>query len=131
NLIVGKTSHWLVRDRERMAKRAIVRSVERKPYDGFVYDLCGCENEAFFGGEKPVLLHNSRVRDLFEQGKRNAPCLTGDTMITLSGGKQVTIQEMFEKKMVGVRVPAMVAGEFRFEDATVIGMTRKRCTDLY
>jgi ATP-dependent metalloprotease FtsH len=75
NLIVGKTSHWLVRDRERQGKRAIVRSVERKPYDGFVYDLCGCENQAFFGGEKPVLLHNSRVRDLFEQGKRNAPCI--------------------------------------------------------
>ncbi|MGH7572698.1 MAG: ATP-dependent metallopeptidase FtsH/Yme1/Tma family protein, partial [Gemmatimonadota bacterium] len=42
---------------------------------GFVYDLCGCENEAFFGGEKPVLLHNSRVRDLFEQGKAHAPCI--------------------------------------------------------
>ncbi|HXJ67383.1 MAG TPA: ATP-dependent metallopeptidase FtsH/Yme1/Tma family protein [Verrucomicrobiae bacterium] len=75
NLIVGKTSHWLVRDRERQGKRAIVRSVERKPFEGYVYDLCGCENEAFFGGEKPVLLHNSRVRDLFEQGKRNAPCI--------------------------------------------------------
>jgi len=73
----------------------------------------------------------SRVRDLFEQGKRNAPCLTGDAVVTLSGGKQITIQEMFDQKMVGVRVPAMVAGEFRFEDATVIGMTRKRCTDLY
>ena len=75
NLIVGKTSHWLVRDRERQGKRAIVRRIEVKPYEGYVYDLCGCENEAFFGGEKPVLLHNSRVRDLFEQGKRNAPCI--------------------------------------------------------
>jgi ATP-dependent metalloprotease FtsH len=75
NLIVGKTSHWLVRDRERQGKRTIVRSVTRKPFDGYVYDLCGCENEAFFGGEKPVLLHNSRVRDLFEQAKRNAPCI--------------------------------------------------------
>ena len=75
NLIIGKTSHWMVRDRERQGKRPIVRSIELKPYDGFVYDLCGCDNEAFFGGEKPVLLHNSRVRDLFEQGKRNAPCI--------------------------------------------------------
>jgi ATP-dependent metalloprotease FtsH len=73
----------------------------------------------------------SRVRDLFEQGKRNAPCLTGDAVVTLSGGKQITIQEMFENAMVGVRVPAMVQGEFRFEDANVIGITRKRCTDLY
>ena len=75
NLIIGKTSHWLVRDRERQGKRAIVQRIERRPYEGFVYDLCGCENQAFFGGEKPVLLHNSRVRDLFEQGKRNAPCI--------------------------------------------------------
>jgi ATP-dependent metalloprotease FtsH len=75
NLIVGKTSHWLVRDRAYQGKRAIVKSVTVLPYDGYVYDLCGCENEAFFGGEKPVLLHNSRVRDLFEQGKRNAPCI--------------------------------------------------------
>jgi len=75
NLIIGKTSHWLVRDRARQGKRAIVQSITVQPFDGFVYDLCGCENEAFFGGEKPVLLHNSRVRDLFEQGKRNAPCI--------------------------------------------------------
>jgi ATP-dependent metalloprotease FtsH len=74
-LIIGRTSHWLARDRERQGKRAIVQSVEAKPFEGFVYDLCGCDNEAFFGGEQPVLLHNSRVRDLFEQGKRNAPCI--------------------------------------------------------
>jgi ATP-dependent metalloprotease FtsH len=75
NLIIGKTSHWLVRDRDRQGKRAIVKSVEVRPFEGYVYDLCGCDNEAFFGGEKPVLLHNSRVRDLFEQAKRNAPCI--------------------------------------------------------
>ncbi|MEW6213265.1 MAG: LAGLIDADG family homing endonuclease, partial [Acidobacteriota bacterium] len=72
----------------------------------------------------------SRVRDLFEQGKKNAPCLTGDAMITLSGGRQVTIKEMFDRKMVGVRVPAMTE-DFRLEDATVIGITRKPCTDLF
>jgi len=75
NLIIGRTSHWLVRDRARQGKRAIVQSVEARPFHGYVYDLCGCENEAFFGGEKPVLLHNSRVRDLFDQAKRNAPCI--------------------------------------------------------
>lgn len=36
-----------------------VKAVRRLPYDGYVYDLCGCEHEAFFGGERPVLLHNS------------------------------------------------------------------------
>ncbi len=130
NLIIGKTRHWLARDRERQGKRAIVRSVTVVPYDGFVYDLCGCDNEAFFGGEKPVLLHNSRVRDLFEQGKRNAPCLTGDTVVTLTGGRQVTIEEMFDKRMVGVRVPAMTE-EFGFEDANVIGITRKLSSEIF
>jgi ATP-dependent metalloprotease FtsH len=72
----------------------------------------------------------SRVRDLFEQGKKNAPCLTGDTVITLSGGRQASIQEMFDKKMVGAQVPAMTA-DFRLEDATIIGITRKPCADLY
>ena len=67
NLVIGRTSHWPVRDRARQGKRAMVRNVTKRPFDGYVYDLCGCDNEAFFGGEKPVLLHNSRVRDLFEQ----------------------------------------------------------------
>ncbi len=75
NLIIGKTSHNMVRDRANQGKRPIVRRVEMRPFDGYVYDLCGCDGEAFFGGEKPVLLHNSRVRDLFEQAKRNAPCI--------------------------------------------------------
>jgi ATP-dependent metalloprotease FtsH len=51
-------------------KRPIIKKIEVKPYDGFVYDLCGCENEAFFGGEKPILLHNSRIRSLFEQARK-------------------------------------------------------------
>jgi ATP-dependent metalloprotease FtsH len=77
NLIIGKTSHPFAHDTEirDQGKGPIVRRVVHKPYDGYVYDLCGCDHEAFFGGEKPVLLHNSRVRDLFEQGKRNAPCI--------------------------------------------------------
>jgi len=58
-----------------MAKRPIIEKIISKPFDGFVYDLVGCGNEAFFGGQKPVLLHNSRVRDLFVQGKKNAPCI--------------------------------------------------------
>ncbi len=71
----------------------------------------------------------SRVRDLFEQGKRNAPCITGDSIVTLSGGRQVTIAEMFDRQMVGVQVPAMTE-DHRIEDATVIGITRKPCNDL-
>jgi len=40
--------------------------VDRKPFDGFVYDLCGVDNEAFFGGDSPVLLHNTNRGDLLD-----------------------------------------------------------------
>lgn len=47
-------------------KRAIVKKVSKVPFKGFVYDLCGVENEAFFGGESPVLLHNTNRGDLLD-----------------------------------------------------------------
>src|SRR5205807_1999714 len=72
----------------------------------------------------------SRVRDLFAQAEARAPCLTGDTVVTLSGGRQFTIREMFEQGMVGVRVPAMTE-DFRLADAQVTAITRKPCTDLF
>jgi len=75
NLMIGKTSHPFAvtgSSSPAQGKKLYVREVVVTPYDGYVYDLCGCEQEAFFGGEKPVLLHNSRVRDLFEQARRNA-----------------------------------------------------------
>jgi len=40
-------------------KRAIIKSIRRLPFDGYVYDICGAEGEAFFGGEDPILLHNT------------------------------------------------------------------------
>src|SRR5262249_12097787 len=49
----------------------------------------------------------ARVRDLFGQAESRAPCLTGEAVVTLSGGRQVTIQEMFDRGMIGVHVPAM------------------------
>ncbi len=50
----------------RRPARAAVLSVTRIPYDGYVYDLCGCDNEAFFGGSAPVLLHNTNVPEALD-----------------------------------------------------------------
>ena len=46
--------------------RPIVKSVKKVSYNGFVYDLCGCENEAFFGGQRPILLHNTNRPDILD-----------------------------------------------------------------
>ena len=76
NLIIGRTSNPFVEaEIPNQGKKPYVREVIVRPFEGYVYDLCGCENEAFFGGEKPILLHNSRVRDLFDQAKRHSPCI--------------------------------------------------------
>ncbi len=77
NLIIGKTSNPFIRIASSpfQFKKMIVQKVEKEKHDGYVYDLCGCDNEAFFGGEKPILLHNSRVRSLFQKAKKHAPCI--------------------------------------------------------
>jgi len=72
----------------------------------------------------------SRVRDLFAQGRKNAPCLTGDTRIVLSDGRQFTIKEMYDKNMIDTFVPAMTE-EFRMSEAKVLRVTRKQTKLVY
>jgi hypothetical protein len=48
------------------ARGAVVRNVKKMAYNDYVYDLCGCENEAFFGGENPILLHNTNRPDVLD-----------------------------------------------------------------
>lgn len=76
-LIIGKTAHPFKKTSSppSQLKKPVIKKIEKVPYDGYVYDLCGCEHEAFFGGEKPVLLHNSRIRDAFGTAKKAAPSI--------------------------------------------------------
>ncbi|MBI4994256.1 AAA family ATPase [Candidatus Peregrinibacteria bacterium] len=63
----GKTQNPLGRSRGKISiKRAKILEVVKKPFDGYVYDFCGCENEAFFGGLAPVLLHNTNRPDVLD-----------------------------------------------------------------
>ncbi len=47
-------------------RRAIIKKITKIPFDGFVYDFCGCDNEAFFGGKTPILLHNTNRPDVLD-----------------------------------------------------------------
>jgi len=46
--------------------RPIIKNIKRIPFNDYVYDFCGCENEAFFGGEEPILLHNTNRPDILD-----------------------------------------------------------------
>ncbi|MCJ7804269.1 AAA family ATPase [Patescibacteria group bacterium] len=77
-LIIGKTSNPFLEEEieyPHQIKRCLVKKVIKEPFKGYVYDFCGVENEGFFGGEKPILFHNSRVRDLFNNAKKAAPAI--------------------------------------------------------
>lgn len=45
---------------------AEIKSVSKQKTDEYVYDLVGAEGEAFFGGQQPILLHNSNRPDLLD-----------------------------------------------------------------
>lgn len=46
--------------------RPVIKSIKKIPYDSYVYDFCGCKNEAFFAGKSPVLAHNTNRPDVLD-----------------------------------------------------------------
>ncbi len=64
-LEIGKRN-WPWSGLPSFTRRAKVLEVVREPFEGYVYDLCGCDNEAFFGGVNPILLHNTNRPDVLD-----------------------------------------------------------------
>ncbi|MEK7664178.1 MAG: ATP-dependent metallopeptidase FtsH/Yme1/Tma family protein [Patescibacteria group bacterium] len=65
----GKTQNPLLDQDVRISgsvERPMIKNVKKIPYNGYVYDFCGCNNEAFFGGEEPILLHNTNRGDILD-----------------------------------------------------------------
>ncbi|KAJ2031286.1 hypothetical protein IW146_007424 [Coemansia sp. RSA 922] len=79
-------------------KHAAIESIERAPYSGFVYDFCGCDNEAFFGGNNPVLLHNSKMRSLFAAARAKAPSIVFIDEIDAIGSKRNPRDQTYMKQ---------------------------------
>ena len=47
-------------------KRAVIKKISKQSFNDYVYDFCGCDNEAFFGGMTPLLLHNTNRPDVLD-----------------------------------------------------------------
>ena len=65
----GRTQNPLTSEDSRISGsvyRTIIKKIKKIPYKGYVYDFCGCDNEAFFGGESPILLHNTNRPDILD-----------------------------------------------------------------
>ncbi|KAJ2005431.1 hypothetical protein GGI04_002250 [Coemansia thaxteri] len=75
-----------------------IESIKHMPYDGFVYDFCGCDNEAFFGGQNPVLLHNSKMRSLFSAARSKAPSIVFIDEIDAIGSKRNPRDQTYMKQ---------------------------------
>ncbi len=44
------------------------------------------------------------IRDVFRRAKQVAPCITGDTLITLEDGSELTAKHIFDNNMIGTKV---------------------------
>ena len=62
----GKTANPFSTTSKNFAKLPRIVSITKVPFNDYVYDLCGVENEAFFGGESPILLHNTNRPDVLD-----------------------------------------------------------------
>jgi len=79
--------------------------------------------------EMLVGVGSARARDLFATAKKNAPCLPGETKVTLADGREFPIEEMFAKKMVGEKVLSMVDGK-KTGAAKIVAITRRKFSKL-
>jgi ATP-dependent metalloprotease FtsH len=128
-LSIGKTSHpfQITENSRYQFKKPIVRKIIKKPYDGYVYDLCGCRNEAFFGGEKPVLLHNSRVRNLFDQARKTGKAIIFiDEIDSIGKVRGVGITGGHEEREQTLnQILAEMDGIGREENLVIVGATNR------
>lgn len=85
-------------------KRAKIKSIRKLPFNGYVYDLCGCENEAFFGGETPILLHNTNRPDIIDPALLRPGRF--DKLIYVPAPDLETRKKIFEIHTKGVPVNA-------------------------
>ena len=70
---IGKTNNpFLNSNKKSYQKLAKIKKITKMKYNGYVYDLCGCEGEAFFGGETPILLHNTNRPNAIDPALRRA-----------------------------------------------------------
>jgi ATP-dependent Zn protease len=66
----GQTQNPLIAKDSRLqgsVNRPVIKGIQKLSFNGYVYDFCGCDNEAFFAGKSPILAHNTNRPDVLDQ----------------------------------------------------------------
>lgn len=106
-------------------KTMLARSVAAEAGVPFFY-ISGSEFMELFVGVGPA-----RVRDAFAIAKRFQPCLTGDTRITFSDGSEMTLKEIFDKKILGREILSLNDESLEIEGAKIIGVIKRPPKTIY
>lgn len=103
-----------------------VEEIKQVEDEEFVYDVSVDPCQNFVAGFGGIFAHNSErnLTELFQIARRQAPCITGDTLITLEGGRELTAKELFEKKLAGEKVWSMDE-KFHVVPKKIIAMQKK------
>ncbi len=103
-----------------------VEEVKQVEDEEYVYDVSVDPCQNFVAGFGGIFAHNSErnLTELFQIARKQAPCITGDTLITLEDGKEFTVKELFEKKLVGAKVWSM-DDKFQVVPKRILAMQRK------
>lgn len=69
------------------------------------------------------------VREVFRKAKQAAPCITGDALITLENGQEISAEAIFNEKMLGVKVWSFDSN-FKVIPKRIIALQKKPSQDL-
>ncbi len=93
--------------------RPKIQKIKKVAYDGYVYDFCGCDNEAFFGGVSPVLLHNTNRPDVLDPALVRPGRFDRRVMVDLPdrNDREEILKVHAQKKQLGEDVVLRVVAE--------------------
>lgn len=120
-------------------KKPIIKKIRKLSYEDYVYDFCGCENEGFFGGEVPILLHNTNRPDILDSALLrpgrfdrlvvlDEPDIKGREAILKIHAKGKRISKFINLREIGERTPGFSGADLAnlMNEAAILATRRNK-----